>query len=180
MQARPWIFVALVSVLLAAGWPPHSAAQRPGPPASSSQETLPDLTKLELSQVPLAARIAAMQGAGGFKPEKAGIDFDENGQVVYELSGKNANGRQREVDVTAEGTLIEIEDEITMEEVPQAVQETLKRWLPNFAPTLIELSQRRNFQRWYEFEGKGPQGHELDVEISEDGERILIQTDTGG
>ena len=54
----------------------------------------------------------------------------------------------------------------------------LHRSFPSVGP--IEHSHRTNFQRWYEFEGKGPQGQELDVEISEDGERILIQTDTAG
>jgi hypothetical protein len=180
MQTGKWKFVAIISAMLAAVLPMPGAAQRPGQTPGQQSEPMTDLSKVEMSQVPMAARLAALRAASEFKLDKAGIDIDENGSVVYELKGKNAKGRQREVDVTAEGTLIEIEDEITMEEVPQAVKETLKRWLPNFTPTFIEKSQRANFQMWYEFEGKAPQGNELDIEISDDGERILIQTDTAG
>jgi hypothetical protein len=59
------------------------------------------------------------------------------------------NGQIRFLRIT---TVVEIEDEITMDQVPPAVKETLKRGLPQFTPTFSERSQRTNFQTWYEFE----------------------------
>ena len=44
----------------------------------------------------------------------------------------------------------------------------------------IEKSTRSNLTIWYEFDAKDARGKEIDVDISGDGRRILIQDDDAG
>jgi hypothetical protein len=53
-------------------------------------------------------------------------------------------------------------------------------FLPNIQRSKIEKSTRANFSIWYEFDAKDARGKEIDVDISSDGKRILIQDDDAG
>ena len=109
--------------------------------------------------------------------------MDPDGVLVYELRGENAEGVQYEVDITGKGEIQEVETAIPADELPEAVTQALKTWVPGFQPTLIERSQRPvPFEgTWYEFEGMSPKRpQELYVEIREDGQRIIIHADPAG
>jgi hypothetical protein len=124
-------------------------------------------------------RTAALAAANGVKFEKVEIEF-EDGHAVFEFIGKGPNGKGYEVDVFHDGTIQEVEEEISMSDVPQVVRDTLNRFLPNIQPSQIEKSTRSNFTIWYEFDAKDGRGKEIDVDISGDGRRILIQDDDAG
>jgi hypothetical protein len=53
------------------------------------------------------------------------------GQATYEFTGKNADGK-----------ILEIEHEIGQDELPQAVLDATKPYLPDFQPKFIERSIR--------------------------------------
>ena len=101
----------------------------------------------------------------------------DDGTATYEFSGKNADGKMIEIDVSHEGRIEEFEQEISMDSVPGAVTNMLTKHLPKFKPTKAEKSTRENFEVYYEFDGQGDDGQELDVEIRSDGKRIVIQDD---
>jgi hypothetical protein len=132
-----------------------------------------------LNDAPPHVSAAALGAANGIKFEKVEIEF-EDGHAVFEFIGKRQDGKAYEVDVLHDGTIQEVEEEIGIADVPQAVRDTLNRFLPNIQPSKIEKSTRANFSIWYEFDAKDARGKEIDVDISSDGKRILIQDDDAG
>lgn len=131
---------------------------------------------ISMDAVPAVALEVAKRAVPQVTLDKAGTEVSSDDVLEYELSGKNANGKQVEVDVTADGSIREIESEITPEEVPQNVVSKLKAYLPDFKPSFVEKSQRPNFIDWYEFEGVH-NGREIDVEITASGGVIIIGDD---
>lgn len=127
-----------------------------------------------MDKVPAHVILAAENAAPGVKFKKAAIEVEE--QVTYELAGKNAEGRQIEVDVTVAGKVLEVETEVKMDEVPEKVSAALKRRMPNFEAKFIEKS-KRPCSVWYEFEGKDAGSANTDVEISECGKKIIVEED---
>ena len=101
----------------------------------------------------------------------------DDGTATYELSGKGADGKMIEIDVLRDGRIEEVEQEITMEAVPEAVKKLMTKHMPNFKADKVEKSTRPNFEVYYEFDGQNGEGQELDVEIRSDGKRIIIQDD---
>jgi hypothetical protein len=138
-----------------------------------------DMKPITLNDVPPHVIAAALAAANGVKFAKVQIEY-EDGADIYEFSGKLPNGKAYEVDVFHDGAIEEVEEEIDMAAVPPAVRETLNRFLPNVQPSKIEKSTRANFSVWYGFDAKDARGKEIDVEISSDGQRILIQADEAG
>jgi hypothetical protein len=143
-------------------------------PASAQQPK-----QVGLNDAPPHVSAAALAAANGVKFEKVEIEF-EDGHAVFEFIGKGPSGKGYEVDVFHDGTIQEVEEEISMSDVPQVVRDTLNRFLPNIQPSKIEKSTRSNFTIWYEFDAKDARGKEIDVDISGDGRRILIQDDDAG
>lgn len=141
--------------------------------------SLPALAQEEkpmaMDEAPAAALDAAKQHAGGMEFTNVQVDMDE-GVETHEFSGKGQDGKMLEVDVTADGKVLEIEREIAMDEVPGEVSQKPDRYAPGFQPTFVEKSERPDAV-YYELEGQGQNG-ELDIEIREDGRRIIIQDDT--
>jgi hypothetical protein len=135
---------------------------------------------ISMDQVPAEARAAAMHAAGSVKLTEVGLDLN-GGQATYEFTGKDTNDRQVEVDVLADGKILEIEHEIGQDELPQAVLDATKPYLPDFQPKFIERSIRTGqpVSIYYELEGAGPDGKEVDVEVYESGGLVTIQQDVG-
>jgi hypothetical protein len=138
--------------------------------------------EIDISEVPLTLFHLA-QAAVPVTLTKAVVEVDPDGVLVYELSGEDAAGVRYEVDITGTGEIREVEKEITAEEVPELVRQALQTWFPDFQATFIERSVRPvPFEgTWYEFEGTDPRNpQELDIEIREDGKRIVFQEDIAG
>jgi hypothetical protein len=130
---------------------------------------------IELTAVPKPAMDAAMANANGVTFDAAQIDDDE-GTETYELSGKMASGMTLEIDVLADGTLEEIEEQIDVAALPAEVAAALEQNLPGFAPTYVEKSTRPDGAVVYEFEGTHD-GKEIDAEINADGSNFVMADD---
>jgi uncharacterized membrane protein YkoI len=135
-----------------------------------------DEESITMNDVPVQVKASAQAAANGTKLDKVGLDLDD-GTATYEFSGKNAEGKTVEIDVSHEGRIEEFEQEISMDSVPEAVKKMLTKHLPKFKAETAEKSTRENFEVYYEFDGQGDDGQELDVEIRSDGKRIIIQDD---
>lgn len=141
-------------------------------PAAAQEENM-----VAMEDVPQAAMDAAMANADGVTFDSVQMDDDE-GTETYEFSGTMESGMMLEVDVLADGTVEEIEEEIAMSEVPAEVSATLEENLPDFEPSFIERSTREEGAMVvYEFEGEH-EGGEIDVEINEDGSNYTMNEDT--
>jgi hypothetical protein len=143
--------------------------------ASFAQQPKP----ITLNDVPPHVMATALALANAIKFEKVQLDYDD-GTAKYEFVGKLPNGKAFEVDVYTDGRVEEVEEEIDMNSVPPAVRATLNRFFPNLQPAKVEKSTRANLGVWYEFDAKDPRAGEIDIEISADGKRILIQDDDAG
>jgi hypothetical protein len=133
---------------------------------------------MKVEDAPAAVRAVALLAAGGLPLESVALDLD-GGIATYEFKTKTERGTQLEIDVTADGHIDELEEEITINDVPGQVTELLARHFPGLKPTFIERSTRGSLAVWYEFEGTHD-GRELDIEVRSDGRVILIQDDTAG
>ncbi|MEL6258898.1 MAG: hypothetical protein AAFQ67_07575 [Pseudomonadota bacterium] len=106
-----------------------------------------------------------------------GVDVEvEDGVVTLEFAGQRADGASVEVDVTLGWSVLEVEDVISIDEVPAAVLETLAIQMGDFKPALAERSQRGE-TTVYEFEGVDADGREIDIEIQAEGESIVVLDD---
>ena len=65
--------------------------------------------EIPLSEVPDVVMQAAMAAVDGIKFKEAEVE-EEDGQTVYELEGK-ANGVEYEVEVSADGKVLEVEED---------------------------------------------------------------------
>jgi len=136
------------------------------------------LLGLPRNGVTIGSRPHHAQAAGnGVTLEEVDIDLD-NGTATYELAGKGADGKMIEIDVLSDGTIEEVEQEISMDNVPDAVKKLLTKYMPKFKADKAEKSTRTNFEVFYEFDGQDENGGELDIEIRSDGKQITIADDS--
>ena len=133
---------------------------------------------ITMDQVPAVALEAAKARANGVEFTAVAMDDDE-GTDTYELSGKKANGMAIEVDVLADGTIEEVEEQVEMSAVPEVVKSALQENLAGFTPAMAEKSTRPGGKVVYEFEGTHD-GKEIDAEIDEDGSNFAMNDDTAG
>lgn len=135
--------------------------------------------EVSMDEVPEAAMQAALDNAPGGQTEfdSVAIDPDDDTET-YEFAGTMENGMGFEVDVLADGTVEEIEEEITMEEVPEEVTAALEENATGFEPSYIERSTREDGEMIvYEMEGM-MDGQEVDIEINEDGSNYTMNEDS--
>lgn len=146
------------------------------PTIAWSAET-PDEESITMKDVPAEVKAAAQAAANGTTLDKVDLDLDD-GTATYDLSGKGADGKMIEVDVLHDGKIEEVEQEITIDSVPEAVKKMRSKHMPKFKAEKVEKSTRPNFEVYYEFDGQGEDGKELDIEIRSDGKRIIIADDS--
>ncbi|MEO6807630.1 MAG: PepSY domain-containing protein [Isosphaeraceae bacterium] len=131
---------------------------------------------IDLAQVPAVVTQAAAKAVPGARWTSAEKD-DEDGKVVYELSGANAKGQVVDVSVTAEGTVLEVETEIALADVPAVVTAALKAKHPKFKPESVESVAKNGKVVAYEFDGDGPNGEDVEISVSADGKTVNIVND---
>ena len=136
-----------------------------------------DEDTITMKDVPFAAKAAAQAAGNGVTFEKVDLDLD-NGTATYELAGKGADGKMIEINVLSDGTIEEVEQEISMDNVPEAVKKILAKYMPKFKADKAEKSTRTNFEVFYEFDGQDENGGELDIEVRSDGKQITLADDS--
>ena len=80
---------------------------------------------LKRSDLPPAVQQTADEQSKGATVRGYSTETD-NGQVIYEVS-MTIHGRNRDVTIAADGTVLEIEQEVALDSLPAAVQEGLKQ-----------------------------------------------------
>ena len=107
-----------------------------------------DEEEVTLDQVPPAVRQAILKLAGHAKITE--IEREEkNGAVYYEAEWE-VHGREAEATLTAGGEVIELEEEVSASDVPDAVRQLAAKKFPG--DTKIEYE--RITMHFYEIEGK--------------------------
>ena len=86
--------------------------------------------KISLEEVPLPA-MSSVKTVTGAEPTNAKIEMQSDGSLVYEIGGQNQQGFKFVVDVSSNGKIVEVDEEIDRSAVPEAVLKAIKRWAPN-------------------------------------------------
>ena len=86
--------------------------------------------KIPLSEVPLAV-MASVKAVTGAEPNSAQVEIQSNGSLVYEIGGQNQQGFKFLVDISSNGKIVEVDEEIDRSAVPANVMRAVKQWVPN-------------------------------------------------
>jgi hypothetical protein len=96
---------------------------------------------------------------------------------LYQVRGTNGRGHEIELEVTAAGRVIEVEEHgIPVDEVPAAAVEVVKAKVPDFNPTRVEAIYQAENPRptAYGFEGLvDAAGKVVEIYVSADGKSFL-------
>lgn len=87
-----------------------------------------DEEKVPLDKLPKAVMDAVKARFPGAELKSAAKET-EDGKVVYDIELKH-NGRKYEMDIAEDGTVIEIEKEVALKDVPEAVKKALAAKYP--------------------------------------------------
>jgi len=131
-----------------------------------------DNAEIDPAEIPAIAFDTARKFAPGIQFTRFAYE-DEGPHRVYEFSGKDADGRQIEIDVMADGSLQEIEMETPWDEIPVYIQIEFDLKAPEMEPDLIEQSIRPDGSTIYEFE-QMVEGQLIEVEILSTGKAIKM------
>lgn len=125
-----------------------------------------------LTDVPAKVRKAADAAVPGARWSDASRE-EEDGEVLYELEGKDARKRPVTIEITAAGTVTEIETEIPLQEVPELVKSALRAKMPRFKVASAYEVREEGKVSGYSFDGKRPRDkEEISVYVSKDGKEI--------
>ncbi len=138
--------------------------------------TAQDELVFPLEEAPADALAAAQAAAPDVTFEAADVEI-EDGVVTLEFVGAREDGQVVEVDVASGWVVLEVEEVIPFEDVPEAVRETLAIAMgEDFAPSSVERSNRDDAVV-FEFEGVDADGRAIDIEIQSDGESVVVLDD---
>jgi hypothetical protein len=133
--------------------------------------------EIELAKLPAKVRRAADLAVPGATWSNAYKD-DEDGELVYEIDGKDRQKRSVTVEVSAQGDVNEVETEIPFKEVRENVQAALKKKMPRFKVSAAFEIREDGKVAGYNFEGKRPRDKEdIVVFVSVDGKEVEIDVE---
>jgi hypothetical protein len=130
--------------------------------------------KLKRSDLPAAVqRTADEQSAGA--TVKGYSSEEDNGQVVYEVE-MTVRGHGRDVLIGADGTVLEIEEEVALDSLPAAVRSGLRELAGSGSITKVESLTKRGTLVAYEAHVKtGDKRSE--IQVGPDGKRLAHPQD---
>jgi hypothetical protein len=143
---------------------------------------LGDLGAVDVAEIPFAVRRAADKAAPACTWTKA-VALAKRSQAsdvkgpatkfgIYQLSGRNREGRETEAVVTARGKVLEVRTEIPCDDVPKVVADAFKAQSRGLKPTDVKSVAVRGEILWYQFKGKNALGREVVILVSADGEMV--------
>jgi hypothetical protein len=152
-----------------------ATSHAPGGQAKNSQ-------KVEIADLPQP--IAGALGRAGevFSQPLAGAQWTEAMKLagaehpIFQIRGKNGRGNKIEVEVTAAGRIIEVEEHgIPQSEVPAAVMKALKDKMPEVRLEKVEAIYQMDPHQpaCFGFEGQDGRGKSFEIYISADGKTFL-------
>ncbi len=124
----------------------------------------------------VAAAVQSMYPQGEIEEAK----MEEEGLKIYEIE-VNQNGREYEVSIAPDGTLVEEEQEIAVQDLPQAIQDAIagsdvEEVTKEVTYWVVTLTKLENPEITYEVELK-QNGKESEMEFSEDGTLLKQEFD---
>lgn len=148
-----------------------AACGRDEPPA---EHRVPSSGKqsIELEAVPTEVLQAARNSRPELNIESAEHEI-RDGRDYYDLEGTMPDGSELELDLTTVNgvwTVVEIQRDVTLVQVPGAVQSVLAEALPDWVPDRIIESDQDDGVVIYEFFGPGPDGEQAKVEVKLEGD----------
>ena len=137
---------------------------------SGGEQAETDEAAITMADVPVNVSMAAqaVATAEGYQIQDVSTEVERDGRLNYEFGGEGF-----EIDITADGTLDEIERTSNLGELPQEVQNTLQGLLQGFEPSTVETSTRPEGVVVYEFEGQLGDS-DVDIELSADAQEMTI------
>ncbi|MHC4745598.1 MAG: PepSY-like domain-containing protein, partial [Planctomycetota bacterium] len=121
---------------------------------------------VSLSEVPQAVRAVIERETKGFEIDDLERDKDD-GEIVYEVDAEN-DDRQIKLKVAENGTLLEKEEEIDSDDLPEVVLAAVKKSVGDLDFDDIEKRYRRGRNMYYKIEGETDE-LKVDLEVAEDG-----------
>lgn len=97
--------------------------------------------EISLSEVPFPV-MSSVQAVAGAEPSYAQVELKPDGSLTYELGGQNQQGFKFEVELSPEGTILEVDEQVERSAVPETVFKAFDKWLPNYQVTEIWRSTR--------------------------------------
>ena len=129
----------------------------------------------ELANLPEAVQKTVKTELGTAQIDEIERDTDD-GKVVYNVEAETADGRDIELEVAEDGTLLERQEEVSLADVPAAVRATIERELAGVSPEKIERHTKQGTIS-YEVDAE-VSGKEIELEIGADG--TLLDKDVEG
>jgi uncharacterized membrane protein YkoI len=127
--------------------------------------------EVKLEDVPPEAQAAIEAYTSGEGIEKITHEKEE-GKHYYKVEYKN-DGREFELEVDKDGEVLEAEEIVTMENLPPAVQETVKTASAGAEIKELALLETEEGKTFYEVEFE-KDGKEHKVKIAEDGTVLIL------
>ena len=127
--------------------------------------------EVKLEDIPPAAQAAIESYTSGEGIEKITHEKEE-GKDFYKVEYKN-DGRKFELEVDKDGEVLEAEEIVTMEDLPPAVQETVKTASAGAEIKELALLETEEGKIFYEIEFE-KDGKEHKVKIAEDGTVLIL------
>ena len=173
---------ALAGTAIAGVEEPIDLAKVPAKIMEIAKENFKGLKVADVSEVRLDDEtvdddsiIVSYQDLGEVKIVSANTETETDGTFVYEIQGVFADGRRVEIDIEPDGTVLEIEKEFRIEDVPGAVLKAIEAKMPGFKPEFIEAAHSPGSLQVVRYELVGMLGEtKMDIEISADGSTIVV------
>ena len=131
---------------------------------------------IALAKVPAVVVESARQAAPGVKLEKA-VKSVEEGKTYYDLIGRDAQGREIDVELTASGQVLGVGTEVPMASVPKIVLSALKTKSKGMRFTEAEIVTLNGRLIAYRLSGRNSQGDDVEATVSPDGRAVEIDVD---
>ncbi len=123
--------------------------------------------KISLEEVPAPAMSAAKTVTNA-EFNQARIEMKSDGSLIYIVRGKNQQGFQVEAQVTPNGTITQVDEQIDASGVPEIAVKSFKRWAPNDQLVSIWRSTRLG-EFYYQFVIE-----DFWLEVAPDGNKVMI------
>lgn len=134
-----------------------------------------DQEEIDLAKVPQNVKTAASKVVAGVKWTAAFKSKDE-GKTIYDLEGTDEDGRKIEVEVFADGKVVQYQKEVPLKDVPNVVTDALKAKMPKFKVSLAAQVFHDGELVAYHFDGKRPKDKEdIGVLVSLNGKKIAVE-----
>lgn len=135
-------------------------------------------TALPVAKVPPAVRQGADKAVPGAKWMKA-FQSTEEDETLFGLIGRDAKGREIEVELTPAGRVLEIETGMPMNDVPKPILDVVSAKARGVKIERARSVSQNGAVVAYSFHGKNARAQVVAIRVSKDGKAIQIEVEGG-